>query len=107
MKNLAATIFSVMFLASPAMACDGCLVIWASPVWGLLLLICGVIGWKITRVFDSFPRRASVLLLSFFAGFFTLTLVGALTDVLIGFFSLGPSTLLTAAIFASRRRTST
>jgi hypothetical protein len=36
-----------------------------------------------------------------------LTLVGALTDVLIGFFSLGPSTLLTAAIFASRRRTST
>ena len=107
MKNLPATVFSILLLASPALACDGCLVIWASPVWGLLLLICGVIGWRTTRVFGSIPLRTSVLLLSFFAGFFTLTLVGSLTNVLIGFFSLGPSTLLTAVILASRSRTST
>ena len=107
MKTIPAIIFSILLLASPALACDGCLVIWASPVWGLLLLLCGIFGWKKTRVFESISRRASVLLLSFFGGFFALMAVGSLTNVLVGFFSLGPATLMIAAILASRRRIST
>ncbi|MCA9781051.1 MAG: hypothetical protein KC800_30235, partial [Candidatus Eremiobacteraeota bacterium] len=66
MNHIQTVVFSVLLLASPALACDGCLVIWASPVWATLLLICGFIAWKKTRVFESLPSRASLLLLSFF-----------------------------------------
>jgi len=104
MKSRQATLFSILLLASPATACDGCLVIWASPAWALLLLICGVIGWKRTRVVESIASRASLLLLSFFGGFFGLVLLGSLTNVLVGFFCLGPSTLLTNFLLIRRMR---
>lgn len=106
MKSMQAVILSVLLLASPALACDGCLVIWASPVWLTLLLICGVIGWKKTRSFETLPARASVLVLSFFGGIFGMVVTGALTNVLLGFVCLGPATLLTAALLANRARAS-
>ena len=104
MKSIQATVLSILFLTSPALACDGCLVIWASPVWATLLLICGIIAWKKTRVFESLPSRASLLLLSFFGGVFALTLLGGLANVLVGFLSLGPATLLTAFLLTKRKR---
>jgi len=102
MKQFYNTVLVTLLLAETVLACDGCVVIWASPVWGLLLLICGAFAWKRTRELGSLPRRLSLLILSFFGGFFATLVLSGLTHVLIGFISFGPAALLTAHLLSGK-----